>query len=61
MRTPEVGQKVCAYYYPCNQRGELSDLTYHRRPGDREFHDFEAHARTLEAWNASKMLRIQVR
>ena len=48
MRTPEVGQKVCAYYYQC-------------RPGDREFHDFEAHARTLEAWNASKMLRIQVR
>ena len=61
MRTPEVGQKVCAYYYQCNQRGELSDLAYHNRPGDREFHDFEAHARTLEAWNESKMLRIQVR
>lgn len=62
MQQPSPGQKVCGYYYQCGGGpGMHSDLAYHSRPGDREFHDFEAHARSLLAWNASGALRIRVR
>ena len=62
MQEHDPKQKVCGYYYQCGGGpGMHSDMAYHSRPGDRDFHDFEAHARSLLAWNASGALRIRVR
>ena len=56
------GVRVCGYYFACRGApGLQSDAAYHSRPGDAEFHDFQAHANTLLGWNASGALTIRVR
>jgi hypothetical protein len=55
--------RVCSYYYSiaCRNGIGMTDAQYHRRPGDREFHDFNTHAKTLLAWNSSGAISIRVR
>ena len=54
--------RICGYYFACSGApGLQSDRAYHSRPGDAEFHDFPATARTLLRWNTTGAVRIGVR
>lgn len=53
--TDHTQKRACFYYWSCGS----TDKTYHSRPGDAAFHDFQGNAAALLRWNASGLITIR--